>query len=109
MAKPSKSKVQATSLAFFKAWLEGVEEMQGEDWTPNAEQWRRIREKLMAIEDTPTTREVNLPSPAFYQNPVPQATSAFMPPLHPQPAPGPTPSQKTPDIDSSNGYQSNLI
>lgn len=37
----------------FRMWLEGVEEMQSEDWVPDARQWQRIREKIDSIEDTP--------------------------------------------------------
>lgn len=29
----------------FKAWLQGVEDMQGADWCPSLEQWRKIRQK----------------------------------------------------------------
>lgn len=36
----------------FKMWLRGVEEMQDENWTPSAQQWKRIREKIDCIEDT---------------------------------------------------------
>ena len=38
----------------FRMWLEGVEEMQEEGWTPNTVQWRRIRDKLNEIDDTPS-------------------------------------------------------
>jgi len=34
----------------FKAWLEGIEELQDEEWTPNASQWRKIREKISSIQ-----------------------------------------------------------
>lgn len=39
------------SLEKFKAWLEGVEEMQPEDWHPDAVQWRKIREKIDLINE----------------------------------------------------------
>lgn len=35
----------------FKSWLEGVEEMQGEDWTPSPEQWKKIRNKISLMFD----------------------------------------------------------
>ena len=34
------------TIAQFKAWLEGVEEMQESDWIPNDVQWKKIREKI---------------------------------------------------------------
>lgn len=37
------------TLAEFTAWLEGVEEMQSADWTPDAAQWKLIKTKLKAI------------------------------------------------------------
>lgn len=110
--KGTKSKNTGTSLALFKAWLTGIEEMQGEDWSPNLEQWKRIKSKLMDIEDTPSV-------PAYAEPPrlqqpwippqqfTPPTSSAFdvaprMPIQHME-------STKTPDIDSSAGYQSSLV
>jgi hypothetical protein len=46
----------------FKMWLEGVEEMQTEDWIPDARQWARIREKIACISEGETP--VQQPSPA---------------------------------------------
>ncbi len=34
------------TLAEFRAWLSGVEELQPDDWAPNATQWRLIRDKI---------------------------------------------------------------
>ena len=48
MAKKKKS---GNSLEMFKAWLSGVEEMQGPDWTPSPEQWKKIRDKIENIEE----------------------------------------------------------
>jgi len=42
------------SVKEFRHWLEGVEEMQPEDWIPDARQWKRIREKFNEIDDTPS-------------------------------------------------------
>jgi hypothetical protein len=33
----------------FLMWLEGVEEMQGDDWFPNDQQWQKIRQKINNI------------------------------------------------------------
>lgn len=45
------------SLNEFRAWLSGVEEMQPEDWTPNANQWRTIRSKIEEVIDVPAQRQ----------------------------------------------------
>lgn len=34
----------------FKAWLQGVEEMQDEGWSPTPVQWQKIKEKLGQID-----------------------------------------------------------
>ena len=33
----------------FKMWLQGVEEMQPDDWAPDSRQWARIRAKIDSI------------------------------------------------------------
>ena len=37
------------TLAEFRAWLDGVEELQPETWSPDATQWGLIREKINNI------------------------------------------------------------
>ena len=37
----------------FTMWLQGVEEMQEEGWTPTGTQWKRIRDKINLIDDKP--------------------------------------------------------
>ena len=44
----------AITLEKFKAWLEGVEEMQDDGWVPTVVQWTKIREKIELIEEQPT-------------------------------------------------------
>jgi hypothetical protein len=34
-----------------KFWLEGITEFQDDDWVPNAEQWRTVREKIMSLKE----------------------------------------------------------
>jgi hypothetical protein len=45
-------KKKVISIQEFKAWLEGVEEMQGSTWIPDAKQWKRIRQKINQIHET---------------------------------------------------------
>jgi hypothetical protein len=53
------------SLAEFKAWLQGVEDMQPDNWAPSKEQWNRIREKIdLIIEGDYPIGRANAPRPA---------------------------------------------
>lgn len=49
MKMARKKAVKKYTLAEFKAWLEGVEEIQPNDWHPDLDQWRMIREKIGGI------------------------------------------------------------
>jgi len=40
---------QKQTLKEFKAWLQGVEELQADNWSPNREQWQLIRAKIDGI------------------------------------------------------------
>ena len=40
------------TLAEFRAWLDGVEELQPETWSPDATQWKLIREKINNITES---------------------------------------------------------
>lgn len=40
---------QALTLNEFKMWLQGILEMQSDDWAPDAKQWARIRQKIEQI------------------------------------------------------------
>lgn len=106
-----------------KALLEGIEILQGDEFVPTGEQWARIREKIMLLEDsgkappTPAPQQaaprVQMPNPALTA----PATSTLTDPaqrVNPQPlnpnsplANGGSPDQpfKTPNIDTSKtGY-----
>ena len=38
-----KKRIKKRTLGEFKAWLEGIEDMQENDWCPNSTQWLTIR------------------------------------------------------------------
>lgn len=67
------------SLVEFKAWLKGVEEMQGPGWSPSLEQWVLIRNRLQSVMDSqpsqPTQSQnnqlVHQPAQASYSDLVP--------------------------------------
>lgn len=47
------SKKETITVEMFKMWIEGIEEMQEDDWTPSPTQWKRIRQKIDMLEDEP--------------------------------------------------------
>lgn len=46
MATKRKKKITYSQ---FLSWLEGVEDMQESEWSPDATQWKRIRDKLDSV------------------------------------------------------------
>ena len=89
--RPKKVQLEPITLREFKAWLEGVEELQPDDWCPDLEQWKKIRSKINCI--SPETIHTNIP-----QQPVqPQATTNYPP--QPNDAPRtPPPRQQQPPM-----------
>lgn len=76
--KKKKVVTKDRTLGEFRAWLEGVEELQGDDWHPDAEQWKLIRAAIDGIvEEEPEIITVSAPSPApSYSRPVDSIVSA---------------------------------
>ncbi len=130
MATKKKSNKKTRTLSEFKSWLDGIEEMQGDDWSPNAEQWAVIREALYLI----TSEDRTMPSsvnglPVAYQagngavnapqivRQVPVPTSSLLetvpPPRRGAASVAPVAQDgkvKTPDIDTSGGrYESGFV
>ena len=48
--RKAKTKSKGYTLSQFRAWLEGVEEMQESNWIPNHDQWAIIRTKINELE-----------------------------------------------------------
>lgn len=65
------------SLGKFKAWLEGVEEMQDEGWTPSEIQWKKIRDKIELIEEL---KDSESPWDNASYPTIPQPQAPFIPP-----------------------------
>lgn len=111
------------SLADFRSWLQGVEDMQEEGWTPTAVQWNKIRQKIDQIVEKPvkygtTTGQIppgSIPRPAPVINPTIPPSSTFDNGSHPRvssvfaPPPMRPETPKTPDIDTSNGQYTTLF
>ncbi|MGI0076381.1 MAG: hypothetical protein ACREAU_03130 [Nitrosopumilaceae archaeon] len=55
------------SLAEFRAWLEGVEELQPARWSPNSNQWKLIRQKIDCIQ-APAPITVQQTTPPQYMH-----------------------------------------
>ena len=108
-----------------KALLEGMDMLQGKTWVPNAQQWRKIRQKISQLEDEELVYVKELEEEEEYNAPQAPRPRAPMPTSAPPtsaldeaastPAPTPLPNAarphqtadgktKTPDIDTSNGY-----
>ena len=112
--KTRRTSNKKVSLNEFKAWLEGIEELQPRDWAPNSDQWKTIRNKIKLIEESePVVSQVLQPVPQLA--PVPQQ-SAFSVPNNPAPTveqvplpsnagviPSNKPTIKTPNLDTSDG------
>jgi hypothetical protein len=120
----SVEQIETISLNDFRSWLQGVEDMQDDNWTPTSTQWIKIRQKIDCIE-----QQASLPNPPVYptgvrtasfQSPQPSIMEQqFIPAPAPMPFPSPTTgrvstfipppppahfdSTKTPDIDTSTG------
>ena len=45
------SEEQTIDITTFRAWLQGVEDMQEEGWVPSGAQWKKIRAKIDLIEE----------------------------------------------------------
>ena len=45
----TKKNYKKISMLEFRAWLQGVEDLQPKDWHPNLEQWKMIRSKIDQI------------------------------------------------------------
>lgn len=95
------AKRKRITLSEFRAWLQGVEELQTAGWSPNAEQWKLIRDKIDAIVESKmqvVEQQVHVPNngprPQFQQQPhyQPQYSGPvpFIPP--PPPVPGGVPA-----------------
>ena len=119
---PTENETKIMTIAEFRYWLEGVEEMQSDEWSPDKRQWDRIREKLNSIANTvatpaPTSIQNNNPNVPMHREPdrlidrpVQHAPSGMGRVTAPPPSgvlfgnsDNPAFPVKTPNVDSSNG------
>lgn len=80
----ARKRAKKQTLPEFKAWLEGMEEIQPEDWAPSATQWQTIREKINnVIESKPAVDAAMMKKLLEGINTNPSRTNPI-----PQPQPG---------------------
>jgi hypothetical protein len=119
MAKKIK---KSQTLAEFKAWLQGITEIQPANWAPDAAQWRMIKDRIDNIieQEFQPVQTQTIPTGPMYRAPVatsglpipsslggPEQQVEELPRRRRQAAPPmvtvPEQKIKTPDIDTSNG------
>lgn len=86
-----RAKDQNITVAEFKQWLSGVEDMQQAGWIPSEEQWKKIRAKILALSDEVFEEQSAPVQPAYQyqpQQPVYQQPPVYQPApqQHPRPA-----------------------
>lgn len=120
-------KTKKITLNEFRCWLEGVEELQSEDWTPTKIQWQLIRNKINAIKEPESQvvyQQVQQQAPANNYYPA-QSLQSNIPPAPEVPSSipaGPTvpmsneakqvfnrQKSKTPDVDTSQGEYNSIF
>lgn len=89
------------SVSEFRFWLQGVEEMQEEGWTPNSQQWAKIREKIDQIAEAEQSARPPLQYPQGARQPDARPSTTpvqnAVPPSIPVPV-GPSNLQATPQM-----------
>jgi hypothetical protein len=78
------SEKTTVSVNEFKNWLDGVLDFQPEGWSPNAEQWEKIKNKIDQLEDTVVERQ---PAPAAPAQQQPRANPNQQPVAQKKPRP----------------------
>lgn len=104
LTKKSKDLDETIDIDTFKAWLSGVEDMQGDDWTPSAEQWKKIRAKINLL----SVPEYEDPKPAFppnYQAPRYPGYAPIAPPVTSVPLMNPPDAFAGPAVRPNLGMQ----
>lgn len=79
MAARKKTTAKTQTIAEFKAWIEGIEELQPKDWCPDPSQWKLIRKKISQIVSTEPAPRQFVPQPAQQFTPPPTAFQAPVP------------------------------
>jgi len=120
MAKIRKRR-QKQTLKEFRAWLQGVEELQPEGWSPDSDQWVLIRDKIDGVVEEKTVPPVVAPQQSVQTQHMP--VTPQLPMISAPPPVGGVPhaevamseaakrmlgggegvTTKTPDIDTSDG------
>lgn len=71
------------SVSEFKSWIAGIQDMQESGWSPNKQQWEKIRGKIEQLIESEAAEPVQYQQPA-YQQPVEQPYQ-YQQPVYQQP------------------------
>ena len=82
----ARKRTKKQTLNEFRAWLNGVEELQPEDWAPDAAQWKLIREKINNISEP---RDSSVDTATLTKLIESLGTASPRPNASPNPYPGP--------------------
>lgn len=63
--RQKKGSVEPMTMTQFRAWLQGITDMQPANWHPNLEQWNTIKQRLDSVIDSPA--QMGTPSEQFPQ------------------------------------------
>lgn len=85
--KPKDTQDETIDIDTFKAWLSGVEDMQGDDWTPSAEQWKKIRSKINLLTAPEYEDPKYIPQQPIYRSPGQIGGPIQQPWINPNPLP----------------------
>lgn len=58
----ARKRIKKRTFSEFMAWLEGVEAMQGNEWAPDAKQWKAIRDMLDHVIPDEVEVQVEVPT-----------------------------------------------
>lgn len=73
-ARQKKGSVESMTMTQFRAWLQGITDMQPANWHPNLEQWNTIKQRLESVVDAPA--QASTPAESF-----PQMTTGHVMPV----------------------------
>ena len=84
--KKQTAKSKTVSAAELKSWLRGAMEFQPDNWTPSAEQWATIRDRIFNLEEVDFIEQTVTVSPQVpYYGHAPAPATQVWEPVHPRP------------------------
>lgn len=78
MAARKNKKTKKVTVPQLKSWIEGAMEFNDDEWSPSAEQWKKIVEMIMNLEEEVVEVPVHQPAPQNQQPAVVPAQSTLV-------------------------------